>query len=40
MTAVSDGLGALYGVLGFLLWIVVLVWIYNIARRKGRHAIG
>jgi uncharacterized BrkB/YihY/UPF0761 family membrane protein len=38
--AVSDGLGALYGVLGFLLWIVVLIWIYNIARRKGRHALG
>jgi hypothetical protein len=39
-TAVSSGLGALYGVLSFFIWIVVLVWIFNIARRKGRHAVG
>lgn len=34
--------GGIYvgGLLGFVLWIVVLVWIYNIARRKGRHAVG
>ena len=24
----------------FILWIAVMVWIYNIAKRKGRHAIG
>jgi hypothetical protein len=40
ITATSAGLGALYGVVAFVLWIVVLVWIYNIARRKGRHAVG
>ena len=26
--------------LGFVLWVVILVWIYNIAKRKGRHAVG
>jgi uncharacterized membrane protein len=26
-------------VIGFILWIVIMVWIYNIARRKGRHAL-
>ncbi len=40
ITATSAGLGALYGVIAFVLWVVVLVWIYNIARRKGRHAVG
>lgn len=40
MTATGAGLGALYGLIGFVLWIIVLVWIYNIARRKGRHAVG
>ena len=24
----------------FILWVAVMVWIYNIARRKGRHAVG
>jgi hypothetical protein len=28
------------GLIGFALWVVVLVWIYNIAQRKGRHPIG
>jgi hypothetical protein len=28
------------GLIGFILWIVIMVWIYNIARRKGRHALG
>ena len=28
------------GLIGFLLWIVIMVWIYNIAKRKGRHPIG
>jgi len=34
--------GGIYvgGLLGFVLWVVVLVWIYNIAKRKGRHAVG
>jgi len=26
-------------VIAFLLWIVIMVWIYNIAKRKGRHAL-
>ena len=28
------------GFVGFVLWILVMVWIYNIAKRKGRHAVG
>ena len=34
--------GGLYigGLLGFVLWIVIMAWIYNIAKRKGRHAVG
>jgi hypothetical protein len=28
------------GVIGFIVWILIMVWIYNIARRKGRHAVG
>ena len=34
--------GGIYvgGLLGFVLWVVILVWIYNIAKRKGRHAVG
>ncbi len=31
---------ALGSVIGFILWIAVMVWIYNIAKRKGRHAVG
>ena len=26
--------------IGFVIWLLILVWIYNIARRKGRHAFG
>jgi uncharacterized BrkB/YihY/UPF0761 family membrane protein len=34
--------GGLYigGLIGFVLWIVVMAWIYNIAKRKGRHPVG
>jgi uncharacterized membrane protein len=32
--------GALGGLIGFILWVLVMVWIYNIAKRKGRHAVG
>jgi hypothetical protein len=35
----SSGGSAIGGVIGFILWIVIMVWIYNIARRKGRHAV-
>ena len=27
-------------VIYFILWIAVMVWIYNIAKRKGRHPVG
>jgi hypothetical protein len=40
LLAVSSGLRALESVIGFVLWILVMVWIYNIAKRKGRHAVG
>ncbi|MGH9080344.1 MAG: hypothetical protein ACRDYE_09790 [Acidimicrobiales bacterium] len=40
ITAASTGFDALYGFLAFIVWIVMLIWIYNIARRKGRHAAG
>ena len=35
-SAVGDGVG---GLIAFIIWLVVLVWIYNIAKRKGRHAV-
>jgi uncharacterized BrkB/YihY/UPF0761 family membrane protein len=28
------------GLIGFIVWILIMVWIYNIAKRKGRHALG
>ena len=40
MLLASNGGSYIGGLLGFVLWIVVLVWIYNIAKRKGRHAVG
>ncbi len=40
LLAVSSGLRLLESVIGFVLWILVMVWIYNIAKRKGRHAVG
>ena len=37
----TSALGYAFGsVIYFILWIAVMVWIYNIAKRKGRHAIG
>ena len=27
-------------IVGFIVWLLVMVWIYNIAKRKGRHAVG
>jgi hypothetical protein len=32
--------GVVGGLLGFIIWILIMVWIYNIAKRKGRHAVG
>jgi uncharacterized membrane protein YjjP (DUF1212 family) len=38
--ASSNGGTFIGGLIGFVLWILVMVWIYNIAKRKGRHAVG
>ena len=33
--------GVTFGsIIGFIVWILVMAWIYNIAKRKGRHAVG
>jgi len=40
MLLASNGGSVVGGLLGFVLWVVILVWIYNIAKRKGRHAVG
>lgn len=40
MLLASNGGTYAGGLLGLILWLVVLVWIYNIAKRKGRHAVG
>ncbi len=40
LLATGTAVGALGGIIGFILWILVMVWIYNIAKRKGRHAVG
>ncbi len=26
--------------IGLAIWLLVMVWIYNIAKRKGRHPVG
>jgi hypothetical protein len=38
MIAAATG-GIVGGVIGFIIWILIMVWIYNIAKRKGRHAL-
>jgi multisubunit Na+/H+ antiporter MnhB subunit len=40
MLLASNGGSFIGGVIGFVLWIVIMVWIYNIAKRKGRHPVG
>jgi len=40
MVALTGTRFALTSVIGFILWILIMAWIYNIARRKGRHAFG
>jgi uncharacterized BrkB/YihY/UPF0761 family membrane protein len=40
LMALSDGYRFLGGLIWFVLWVLVMVWIYNIAKRKGRHAVG
>jgi hypothetical protein len=36
----SNGRSFLYSIVSFIIWLLVMVWIYNLARRKGRHAVG
>jgi uncharacterized BrkB/YihY/UPF0761 family membrane protein len=36
----SDSFNFIYWIFLFLIWILIMIWIYNIARRKGRHALG
>jgi uncharacterized BrkB/YihY/UPF0761 family membrane protein len=39
MIAASGGL--VFGwLISFLIWLVIMVWIYNLAKRRGRHPIG
>ena len=40
MLLASNGGSLFGGLLGFIVWVLVMVWIYNIAKRKGRHAVG
>jgi cbb3-type cytochrome oxidase subunit 3 len=35
----SDSASVFGGIIGFILWIAVMVWVYNLAKRKGRHPI-
>ncbi len=41
-TPIIAGAGGafLWWLISFVLWVVIMVWIYNIAKRKGRHAVG
>ncbi len=39
LLATGAGSWALWGILSFIVWVLILVWIYNIAKRKGRHAL-
>jgi uncharacterized membrane protein len=36
----SSSHGALYAIVSFVVWVLIMVWIYNIAKRKDRHAVG
>jgi hypothetical protein len=38
--ASSNGGSFIGGLIGFVIWRLIMVWIYNIAKRKGRHAFG
>jgi len=38
---VASALGAItWYLISLAAWIVIMVWIYTIAKRKGRHALG
>jgi uncharacterized BrkB/YihY/UPF0761 family membrane protein len=36
----ATGGSIIWSLVSFALWVVIMVWIYNIAKRKGRHAVG
>ena len=36
----ATGGSIIWSLVSFALWVVIMVWIYNIAKRKGRHAFG
>lgn len=39
--ATSSNAGTFIGsAIYFVVWVAVMVWVYNIAKRKGRHAVG
>ena len=40
LLATTDGVRWIESLIGFVIWLLILVWIYNIAKRKGRHPIG
>jgi hypothetical protein len=40
MLLASNGGSFFVSVISFIIWVVIMVWIYNIAKRKGRHAVG
>jgi hypothetical protein len=40
LIASTGGSSFFWSILSFAIWVVVMVWIYNIAKRKGRHAVG
>jgi uncharacterized membrane protein len=38
---VTGAIGLFFGwIISFVIWILVMAWIYAIAKRKGRHAFG
>jgi hypothetical protein len=40
LVASSSGGGAVASLVGLAVEIVLLVWAYNLAKRKGRHPVG
>jgi uncharacterized BrkB/YihY/UPF0761 family membrane protein len=40
VASASHAAAALYSVISFVVWVLIMVWIYNIAKRKGRHPVG
>jgi uncharacterized BrkB/YihY/UPF0761 family membrane protein len=40
LLATSTGVRWIGSLIYFVIWLLIMVWIYNIAKRKGRHPIG